>query len=351
MEVQKLAIFAGEFENTINSTVRQTNNGRFLWGCRKNRKVEDLVTAIDTVYQVEREFKLNLFDLEFLLNYVPFNEHFGCVIGCESKRGLCISIVQIHKNKVDPIGIGYNLNELASICHLPVVQKIDSNLLAIQIMQIDVLTGQNMLPRLFILQIPFERTGNIRLKHSIQLLYENETTKLLLHKEDKLYYFPVKKQFDKLVQIDLKTGDSYLKQLDSFPLLLDAVNSRDIRVTCEQDKFCILAFPQLAIFDLNSWKWSKIKLIEHPHMKQPSLLFVNSHGNLVTYFHKENSKQRLQIYIWQLQQPESLRTLCTITCKKSGLLKKLQNRSSLFEEDSLNQKDTSNHVKQFRTFS
>lgn len=47
----KSAIFAGEFENTLNNVrqIRQT-----LWGCRKSRKGEDLVTTIDTIYGVEK---------------------------------------------------------------------------------------------------------------------------------------------------------------------------------------------------------------------------------------------------------------------------------------------------------
>jgi hypothetical protein len=47
------AVFSGEFENHLND-VRQTNNGRILWGYRKNRKGEDFLTAIDTVYGVEK---------------------------------------------------------------------------------------------------------------------------------------------------------------------------------------------------------------------------------------------------------------------------------------------------------
>jgi hypothetical protein len=47
----KSPIFAGESENYLDEA-RQTNN--ILWGCRKNRKGDDLVTAIDTIYGVEK---------------------------------------------------------------------------------------------------------------------------------------------------------------------------------------------------------------------------------------------------------------------------------------------------------
>lgn len=182
------------------------------------------------IISVFRDFKVAAFDLEFLLDYVPFDLHHGCLVGCESKRGLRLLLTQLNKNQLTSTGIEYNLNELATMCHLPVVHKIDSNLLAIEITRIDVLTGQNMLPNLFILKIPFEKNGHILLKRDIQLFYENETNSLLL-KDEKLYYFPVKKRFDKLIQVDLKTGDSFLKYLSAFPLPIDAANSRHINVS------------------------------------------------------------------------------------------------------------------------
>lgn len=69
---------------------------------------------------------------------------------------------------------------------------------------------------------------------------------------------------------------------------------------CGEHKIYVLAISQLAIFDLKQWQWTLIELIKHPHMIQPTNLFVNTSGNLVTHFYKPNSKHRQQIYVFQL---------------------------------------------------
>jgi hypothetical protein len=78
---------------------------------------------------------------------------------------------------------------------------------------------------------------------SIELLYENKTNTLLL-KDDKLHYFPAKKQFDRLVQVDVKTGVSRLEYLFGFPWSLEAINSRDLNV-----KFCTHILVNFLILD------------------------------------------------------------------------------------------------------
>lgn len=169
--------------------------------------------------------------LELLLNYIPLNTHFGLVVGCEF-RGLCLLLVQIDykKQELCTTNIEYVLNELATLCHLPKFKMISSTLLTIEITKINVLTGQNMPTKLFILQIPVSLEGQIVLRHSLELDYEHNAEDLLQFNEH-LYYFPEKKCFTKMVEIDLLDGKSRLHYLDSFPLDTDRLNSRDLSVS------------------------------------------------------------------------------------------------------------------------
>lgn len=242
-----------------------------------------------------RDISLPLIELEFLLDYVPFGDMSGCLIGCESKNGMRMLFVGIDAKRAEftTTGIDCNLNELPTLCHLPEVYRLNKNLLAVEITGIDVSTGQNRLPRLLVLKISDE----ITLKKSIELTYENRTNAIILW-EEKLHYFPSRREFDKMVEVDMTSGESRLRCLNRFPMPTEKSHS----VIAQDKKFYIIAFPMLGFFDLDTREWTTVELLKHPHMiQQPSVLCLNTAGNLVVHFHKADSKHRFQNYIYQLQ--------------------------------------------------
>jgi hypothetical protein len=140
--------------------------------------------------------------------------------------------VDYKKKEIIKTDIEYVLDELATLSHLPKVTLISSTLLAVEITKIDVLTGKNMPTKLFILQVPPSLKGQMILKHSFELKYEHDANDLLLFNEN-IYYFPYKKCFTKMVELNLSLGKMRLHHLDGFSLDTDQLNSRDLSVSLE----------------------------------------------------------------------------------------------------------------------
>jgi hypothetical protein len=125
-------------------------------------------------------------------------------------------------------GVDYNIKDLGTLCNLPKLQRLSPNLIAIEIVKIDVTSGLNMTPSLYVLQFPAERSGKIVLKCRIDL--KSEHGELLLF-DNKIYYFAEKNRFNRLLEVALENGSSRMCLIDEAPITLEERNSFDFTVS------------------------------------------------------------------------------------------------------------------------
>ncbi|KAI6205125.1 hypothetical protein M3Y94_00757100 [Aphelenchoides besseyi] len=346
--------FSVEWENCFSSLtpVHFSHNGRVIWGTQKLNG-QETCTAVDSFYGTET---LPFTDHECFLNYVPITNTRGCLVRCISQVGLRISVVDVNLKVAtfEPTNLHYDL-KLQHLTHIPRFMTFDQ-FLAIEITSINVASGQDEVPKMFLFDVPLNQSSQFTFKDPIPLVYGNATA--IYAGNSRICYFPRDSNFCNLVAINLIDGQTTITPTNDFPFTSDELKQFGSNAVWQNESCYLVVGSTVAVFDLKTNNnWNTIKLVSTISLNKlhRPVIYVNSEGTLNVHVHKEGSKHRQRTYLFQLNQPDSLKTLSFFSLTQNRLLKlsDVPRNSQLrpIFGRSIVQPNTSKFVPKFRMFS
>ncbi|KAI6209680.1 hypothetical protein M3Y96_00246500 [Aphelenchoides besseyi] len=346
--------FSLEWEDSFFSLnpVHFSHDGRVIWGIQKLNG-QETCTAVDSFNGTET---LPFTDHECFLNYVPITNTRGCLVRCISQVGLRISVVDVNLKvgTFEPTNLHHDL-KLQQLTHIPRFMTF-GQFLAFEITSINVTSGQDEVPILFVFQVPIVQSSQFTSKDPIPLVYGNATA--IYADNSRICYFPRDFNFSNLVTINLVDGLTTITSTNDFPFTSDEIKQFGSNVVWHNESCYFVVGSTVAVLDLKmNNNWNTINLVPTillDKVHRP-VIYLNSEGILNVHVHKEGSKHRKRTYCFQINHPESLKNLSFFSLTRNCLLKlsDLPRNSQLqpLFGKSIVQLNTSKYVPRFRMFS